>query len=76
MSRAALGIPSLREYSAQADAEARIKRQAEKKRGGLLSSLSRDFGGTLGSIFSQSGDAAPERPLEVSTTQIRPWDQH
>ncbi|KAF2996366.1 hypothetical protein E8E14_002827 [Neopestalotiopsis sp. 37M] len=60
MSRAALGIPSLREYSAQADAEARAKRQAEKKRG-----LSRDFGGTLGSIFSQSGEAAPERPLQV-----------
>ncbi|KAF3011308.1 hypothetical protein E8E14_001519 [Neopestalotiopsis sp. 37M] len=59
--RAALGIPSLREYSAKADAEARVKRQAEKK-GGLLSSLSRDLGGTIGSFFSQSGEAAPERP--------------
>ncbi|KAF7518535.1 hypothetical protein G7054_g13420 [Neopestalotiopsis clavispora] len=58
--RAALGIPSLREYSAQADAEARAKRQAEKK-GGLLASLSRDLGGTIGSFFSQS-EAAPERP--------------
>ncbi|ETS74458.1 hypothetical protein PFICI_14324 [Pestalotiopsis fici W106-1] len=71
--RAALGIPTLAEYTAQADAKALEQRLAssdtaatlngnkavpEKKRGGLISSLSRDFSGTIGSMFSHT---EPER---------------